>query len=248
MQFYEGRAGLVSWLCVVSKLRENFQFVNRILQGEKTARDSSALFILDRHPEWKNALVVMDWTASMYRQGAMVVKWQQEHLAESRIRHFVFFNDGDDKWDNEKVVGETGGIYDCEADSLSLMMPTIEAVTMGGEGGDHRENNLEAVLHGIDACPDCEQIILIADNSGPVRDIALLHEIGLPVRVLLCGVYKDVIDPDYLTIADVTQGSLHTRERDLDPLASQIQKGLLTVGDKQYIRKNGRFRKYEPGR
>ena len=228
------------------KLREKFNMTTRIISGDKVLPDSTVIKVFERHPEWKNALVVVDWTASMYRQGALLVRWQQEHLAESRIRHFVFFNDGDQKFDEEKVIGETGGIYETPADSLHRMMAAIEAVTMGGDGGDHRENNLEAVLEGIASCPECEQIILIADNTGPVRDMAILPMIDLPIRVLLCGVFKDQIETDYLSIVDQTNGSLHTRDRDLTNLRGMLEKGILTVGEKQYTPKGKRWIKYEP--
>lgn len=228
------------------KLREKFTLVNKILSGEKVLPDSTVIKVFDRHPEWKNALVVVDWTASMYRQGALLVRWQQEHLAESRIRHFVFFNDGDQHYDDEKIVGQTGGIYETAADSLHRMMATIEAVTLGGDGGDHRENDIEAILEGIASCPTCEQVVLIADNTGPVRDMALLDQLDLPVRVLLCNVYKDEIETDYLQVADQTGGSLHTRDRDLQDMDASLVKGILTVGDKQYTRKGKRWMKYEP--
>jgi hypothetical protein len=182
----------------------------------------------------------------MYKQGALLVRWQQDHLAESRIRHLVFFNDGDQKFDQEKVIGATGGIYEAAADSIGRMMAAIEAVTMGGDGGDHRENNLEAVLEGLASCPDCEQVILVADNTGPVRDMSLLELVDLPVRVLLCGVYKDEIETDYLQIVAETGGSLHTRDRDISDLTGQLVKGILNIGDKQYTQKGKRWVKYEP--
>ncbi|HEX2901124.1 MAG TPA: hypothetical protein VHS96_15505 [Bacteroidia bacterium] len=227
-------------------LREKFSIATKIISGEKVIHDSTVIKVWERHPEWKNALVVVDWTASMYKQGALLVRWQQEHLAESRIRHLVFFNDGDQKFDQEKVIGATGGIYEAAADSLRRMMAAIEAVTMGGDGGDHRENNLEAVLEGLASCPDCEQVILIADNTGPVRDMSLLELVDLPVRVLLCGVYKDEIETDYLQIVAETGGSLHTRDRDISDLTGQLVKGILTIGDKQYTKKGKRWVKYEP--
>jgi hypothetical protein len=229
-----------------TKLRANLDIVQQIIAGERSSSDSTAIQVLDRHPEWKNALVVIDWTASMYRQGAMVIAWQQAHRSESRIRHFVFFNDGDQKYDADKVVGETGGIYQTPADTLPAMQPIIDAVTLGGEGGDHRENNLEAILQGLASCPECEQVILVADNTGPVRDMALLELVQVPVRVLVCGVYKDVLETDYLEIADRTRGSLHTRDRDLSDLRGQLVQGVLTLGDKQYAPRGKHWVKYEP--
>ena len=227
------------------KLEKNFLDVQGIIAGEKSASDSTIIEVFERHPEWKNALVVIDWTASMYRQGALLIAWQQEHRKENRIRHFVFFNDGDGKYEDEKVIGSTGGIYETPAADLSEMLPAIEGVTKGGEGGDHAENDLEALRQGIASCPKCKQIILIADNTGPVRDLILLREIEVPIKILLCRAYNDDIEPDYLTIADFTNGSLHTKDRDLENINDSIQNGILKVGEVAYEKKNDRFRKFK---
>lgn len=228
------------------ELEKNLTDISNIISGASILQDSTAIQIFERHPEWKDALVVIDWTASMYRQGALLIAWQQQHRHENRIRHFVFFNDGDDKFDEDKEIGSTGGIYDTPADTLPIMWPIILAVTMGGEGGDHRENDIEALLEGIQRCPECKSIILIADNTGPIRDLTLIRSLNLPIKVLLCRAYNDQIEPDYLTLADFSKGSLHTKDRDLDNIDSLLQNNILTIGLESYQRVSGRFQKYKP--
>lgn len=88
-----------------------------------------------------------------------------------------------------------------------------------GNGGDSPENDLEAVLTGIQYLTDFEDILLIADNKSPVRDIELLEKINRPVHVLLCDV-RGTIHPDYIKIARETGGTLHTLKEDISSFSS----------------------------
>ncbi|MEM7037983.1 MAG: hypothetical protein AAF570_13450 [Bacteroidota bacterium] len=229
-------------------LRANLVWARKCMENEHSHHDSTTHFVLDRHPEWDSMLVVTDWTASMYRHGAMVLQWHQSQLERGAIRYMTFFNDGDGKYDDEKVIGETGGIYGCalaESESADSLHATLEAVSMGGEGGDHRENDLEALHFALDRCTLYDELVLIADNSGPVRDLAMVKELNVPVRIVLCGVYNQDVHPDYLTIAHHTGGSIHAKEFDLDDLSAAMEHGILTLGEQQYILKGKRFFRYE---
>lgn len=224
----------------LAKLEENLDLVHQIVAGKAAYRDSTALTIVDQHSEWKSMLLVVDWTASMYQQGAQLVRWHQENERDA-IRHFVFFNDGDGKYDDEKVAGETGGIYSTEGTSTEEIEEVLEAVTLGGEGGDHRENDLEAVLFALNNYFDFEDVVLVADNGGPVRGMHLLPEIDRPMQIVLCGVYKDNIEPDYLTIAYHTGSTIHTRDFVLKDIANQLVHGVLTLGENEYELRGKRF-------
>ena len=67
--------------------------------------------VLDRHPEWRNKIVINDWTGSMYSYGAQVVEWHLMNLDSSGISTVTLFNDGDNKSTKKKKIGSTGGIY-----------------------------------------------------------------------------------------------------------------------------------------
>lgn len=49
------------------------------------------------------------------------------------------------------------------------------------------ENDLEALLEAKKYMDDNWELILIADNYSPVRDIELLEKLDIPVHVILCG-------------------------------------------------------------
>lgn len=174
--------------------------------------DSTVLKILDRHKEWKKALVIMDWTGSMYPYGGQAVLWHSLNFKTSGLKYFVFFNDGNNE--TRKKIGRTGGIYFEKAENIKKLVNLLNKVKMKGNGGDTEENNLEAIIKGIQKYPDFSEVILIADNNSCIRDFCLIHEINVPVKIILCGTYAG-INPQFLNLAYKTNGSIHTIEDDI---------------------------------
>ncbi|MEM7037620.1 MAG: hypothetical protein AAF570_11625 [Bacteroidota bacterium] len=199
--------------------------IEKVLSGKAITRDSSVLSIMNRNKDWKDVLVIMDWTGSMYRYGTQVVLWHKLNMETSGIKHLVLFNDGNKKMTYQKKIGRTGGIYYTPTAQIEEIIETLSTVMHNGYGGDAPENDLEAVMKGLKNVDDYREVILIADNHSVVRDMPLLKNIKKPVRVILCGAHRDRINPDYLEIAFKTQGSIHTVEEDI------ITMGKLKEGD-----------------
>ena len=217
-QYYHGfvikyRPKRVRYINQIKDPRE----LKALISGHIATRDSTVFRILDRNPQWDNMLVVMDWTGSMYRFGAQLVLWHKLNMQaqESRVKHFVFFNDGNNKKPWQKRIGKTGGVYQSKTDEIEEIVETMEYVMKKGNGGDPEENDIEAILTGVQYLTDFQEVILIADNKSEVRDIELLEKLDKPVRIILCD-YRGQIHPDYLRIAKETGGSIHTLKEDID--------------------------------
>ncbi len=208
--------------------------VYQMLDNEYVTPDSSIYRILNRFPNWQNMALVNDCTGSMYGYNIEVMTWfaQQDRL-NSRTKWFTFFNDGDFKPDHKKRIGRTGGVYMIRsqtfADAKKLMLRTM----MSGGGGDTPENDMEAVLMTAKNCPDCEHIVLVTDAWSAVRDIRLLKKYikkyNIPIRVILCGAQRGIA-PEYLTMAHLTGGSVHTIEQDLLQLSQTAPEGEIKIG------------------
>jgi hypothetical protein len=192
--------------------------------------DSVVKKVLDRHPEWKNSIVINDWTGSMYSYGAQVLQWHLNNFERSGIKSLTLFNDGDSKDTKDKKIGETGGIYSTKADNVTKLVHLFNYMMMKGGGGDGPENDIEAILEAQHLYPDNTEVILIADNNACVRDIELAGKIGKPVKVIVCG-YDPAggVNPDFVYLAKVTGGGLYTIEQDLENIAA-------TTGDAGEIR------------
>ncbi|HEY1038027.1 MAG TPA: leucine-rich repeat domain-containing protein, partial [Bacteroidia bacterium] len=194
------------------------EFMSRYQGSEKVVED-----VLNRHPEWKNVIVVNDWTGSMYGYGAQVLKWHLLNFEKSGITSITLFNDGDSKTTDKKRVGETGGIYSEEADNVPQLIDLFNISMLKGTGGDGPENDIEGILKAQEMYPDHAGIILIADNNACVRDIELADRIGEPVKIILCG-YKEKygVNPDYVYLAKKTGGGIYTIEQDIEDIQASV--------------------------
>ncbi|MEM6299640.1 MAG: hypothetical protein AAF740_13205, partial [Bacteroidota bacterium] len=204
----------------------NQMTVRQMLEQNYVREDSLIYNILERHPEWKNIAIVNDCTGSMYTYNVEVISWfNLQEQEDSRTKWFTFFNDGDFTPDKKKRIGKTGGVYMIRTAEFGQAKGVMLQTMMSG-GGDTPENDLEALLMTARTCPSCEQIVLIADASSPIRDLKLIKKYrkkyDIPVRVVLCGVERG-IDPAYMTIAYQTKGSVHSLHSDLMNLSDVAQ-------------------------
>lgn len=207
--------------------------------------DSTVLKVFKRHQNWKNMLVVADLTGSMAPYVAQVMVWLRLNETKKKAAHFTFFNDGNAKSSSEKIIGATGGIYQSKTDDFHKILDLALLTMESGYGGDKMENDIEAILAGLDQCKNCTDIVLVADNNSDMRDFELIHQIDKPVKVVICGSISGSINPQYLNLARDTKGSLHTIEKDLTNLAKVNEGEKITMGFYQYIIKDGKFIKFD---
>jgi hypothetical protein len=204
--------------------------------------DSTVFMALSRIEfDDKNTLVVVDITGSMAPYSLQVCLWNRLNFKPGKHNHYVLFNDGDAKSTNQKKIGSTGGVYPIKIDSVIDLEKNMIKVMQRGFGGDIPENNLEAIIAGIKKFPNTKEVIMIADNYAPVRDMVLLEKIKTPVKIILCGVYDLRYNCDYLNIAKQTKGSLHTMENDYINLHSIKEGEVLEMNGFYYKLIKGKF-------
>lgn len=208
--------------------------VLRFMVRERHYIDSTVYNVLDRHPEWRRANLVLDWTGSMYGYGAEAILWHVLNEQRSGVEHVFFFNDGDRKKKRKKVPGFTGGIYQVAAQPATKPLKYFKKVQNKGNGGDSPENDVEAVIASIKAEPDAGAVILVADNGSCIRDFNLVECINRPIHIILCGTEKG-INHQYINLALRTGGSLHTKTEDITNLNARIIDGKFNIDGVQYI-------------
>lgn len=218
--------------------RTNFTNLTKL---EKFAKeDSTVLNVLKRNAQWKKMLVVTDLTASMSAYTAQLLLWFRLTQNIDKVEYVVFFNDGDDKPDSLKVIGKTGGIYGKHPTSFESIAQLANRVLENGTGGDEPENNIEALLYGLDICEDCTEAIMIVDNRVSPRDLELLEKVKKPIRIIICGA-KEYLNIDYLNLARTTGGSVHTIEEDLYNLLEVSEGEEIKIGNEIFIIRKGKF-------
>jgi hypothetical protein len=191
--------------------------IKDISKVRKSLSDSTIFKVLERKKEWNNIAVVADLTGSMAPYSSQLVLWFKLKVNDKRIKDLIFFNDGDLTPDATKVLGSTGGIYHGKATNYAQIRELAIKTITNGCGGDIPENNIEALLFAIKEAPSTKEFVMVADNTAPVKDMILLNKVTKPVHIILCGTHFGV-NPEYLTIARKTGGSVHTMEKDLENL------------------------------
>lgn len=242
----------LAYLDMDAKLISKYPGVDSILVYEKPLanntetifertppEDSTVIKVLNRMG-WQRMLVVADVTASMYPYTGQLLLWLQMNEEDRRIHQFVFFNDGDNKEEADKQPGRTGGIYNTASSEFENVEKLLYQTMRKGTGGAIPENNIEALLYGLDACADCQDVVMIADNHSGVSDIQLLSQVKKPVRIIVCGVLHN-INPVYLTIARQTGGSVHLAETDIQNLAALKEGETVTLFNTVYKVVKGKF-------
>ncbi len=196
-------------------------------------RDSITYFAFERNiAQWDSVVIVADWTSSMYPYTLQLLIWQTQNVQyANKILGYVFFNDGDKTPDNQKKIGQIGGIYVSNSPHLpDALQKMDECKKNGNGGGDFDENNIEALLVAVQQFPNAKSIIMISDNYGKIKDLALLPKVKKPVHVILARM-PDLrfLTEDYLQVALQTGGSLHLKNTDyqtiekLQSLFSEVQ-------------------------
>ena len=201
--------------------------------------DSTVIAVLKRH-NWTNMIITADLTGSMSPYTAQLFVWLRLNTTNDKVKQFVFFNDGNMTPDDKKIIGNTGGIYDTRSSKFEDVEKLAFTTMRNGDGGDGPENDIESLKKAIELCSDCSNIILIADNWAPIKDISLMSQIKKPIKIILCG--SDYgINTEYLDLARTTGGSVHTMEADLTELMKLNEGQEITIRGQTFKIEKGKF-------
>ncbi|MVM39188.1 hypothetical protein GO730_19275 [Spirosoma sp. HMF3257] len=201
--------------------------------------DSTSYQTLARNlRSWPDAVIVCDLTTSMYPYTTQLFAWFRKNAPNSTIRGMVFFTDCDSLGQQTRAGGPAGRMFITRERNPANALPILlDAARNTVHNDDDAENDIEALLAAQQAFPEAKHLILLADNISTVKDMALLTKIRKPVHVVLCGTTGSdttlAFQPDYYTIANHTQGSLHTLEDDFTP-SSLSRTTTLRVGSIYY--------------
>ncbi|MFN0014280.1 MAG: hypothetical protein ACKVU2_06995 [Saprospiraceae bacterium] len=209
------------------------------LYFEKTGQVVQAALYRMRD-RWKNKMIVTDLTGSMSPYMDQVILWHVLQLVKGEDNRYLFFNDGDNTPDAQKIIGKTGGLYHTERAQLDSLLEKMHQAARGGSGGDGPENDVEALLAAVPRLRGLDELVLVADNYSDARDIGLLEKLRKPVHVVLCGTEQGA-NEQYLEIAYKTGGSIHTIEQDIEDLARLADGATISIGAHQYKVSRGKF-------
>jgi hypothetical protein len=199
----------------------------------------SVVMTVFRRNTWTNFVMVCDVTGSMSPYTAQIFAVLPGVVENRRCKGFLFFNDGDKKTTQEKKDLKAGGLYWTRAMRFDSAYYTAKKCMNNGDGGDLPENNVEALITAEKINPGGE-LVLIADNWASPRDLSECDKIKSPVHVVLCSA-RSGVNPDYLFLARVTNGSVHTRDQDVTNLGAMQEGEQVKIGIQTFLLHNDHF-------
>ena len=225
----------------IAGLRGERNYLKNVLKGKDKLKDSTYIKVMNRN-KWQDVAIVNDFTGSMSPYIAEVLVWHslniQKHI--SQISGYTFFNDGNTTPDYKKIIGKTGGIYNTSSQNLDSVLNTAVNTIEHGGGGDIEENNVEALLEAQKQYPKAKGLVMVADNWANMRDTALIGQVKLPVKVVLCGALSN-INTQYIDLAYRTKGSIHTIEEDIVDLIKITEGKDIIINKRKYRLIKGSF-------
>lgn len=234
--------GFVIYYRALPDLQDEQRFITGIIDRRIRMDDSTLFRVFKRNREWKDMVAVMDVTGSMSPYTAQMLLWLKLNSSLQTAKHIVFFNDDEERSNDQSAALDTNGIWSVESTNFGKVFRTCLRAMAGGA---HYENNLEAVFYAVKKHPNLKKnIVMIADNwEDPcdMRLISKLKELRIPVRIVICGI-TDAVNTNYLDIAYATGGSVHTMEADLTELAAMGEGRQIQIGNMKFQLTGGRFR------
>ncbi|MCP4441260.1 MAG: hypothetical protein GY810_20335 [Aureispira sp.] len=199
--------------------------------------------------KWKNAVIVTDMTGSMSPYREQVLVWHALTMTKGHNNKYVFFTDENDKGVcRSPNIGKAGGLYTFQgkmSNFESLIKVMRKSIEKTWPNSSTPENDLEAALTGQRIQSKADELVLIVDNFSPVRDIALLEQLKVPVHIIICGTSAcsrwKIVNEQYLNIAYKTGGSVHSIEKDLFDLGKQQEGATLHFAGAEYVVYNGQI-------
>ncbi|MDP4798511.1 MAG: hypothetical protein NWR50_06565 [Crocinitomicaceae bacterium] len=215
--------------------------ISNVVNGKTPPSDSTLLKVFTRSKTWKDMLVVCDVTGSMAPYTAQLLFWMKSNQKLKTFKQIVFFNDDDEKSNNQLVSLDEKGIWTIETgNSDKVVNKAFEAM----QNGSHIENNLEAICYAIKKYPENKHnVVMIADNWETPCDLKLLDFLKkekVIVHIIVCGV-RDRMNTSYLDIAYATGGSIHTMEEDLVDIAKTGEGKTIKINGMKFKMTGGRF-------
>jgi len=226
------------------ELAKNPQFFE---QGDKASEILAPLVRISKKVPKQIIVTDVTWSMSPYLRDVAI--WHALNLAPKNTSQYTFFNDGNGN--GYRPMGKTGGFYHCfgNVKDLKVIVGLMQRAHLACGANDDPENDMEALLAAAAKKSKGEELVLIADNNSPVRDMILLDKLTalqVPVRVILCGVtgeYSWGGEPNiqYINLARATGGSIHTIKEDIWDLAKVAEGKTISIGGKEYKLEEGRF-------
>jgi len=189
--------------------RERKQAALAIAQGGREYTEDMVLeTVMDRN-NWTNKLLISDVSYEMLSYAHKLAKWYNENLKAGETTQFVLYNNG-----QQREKGESGSAFLMVSPQYDSLVKLIDYVHKNRQM-EKANNTLKRLIEGNGISKTYKDVILFVDKDAGLQDYEYFKQLKAPVHVVLC-VDDRRPNPQHLTVAWRTKGSVHSLSGDYD--------------------------------
>ncbi|MFT5822373.1 MAG: hypothetical protein ACI8ZM_003629 [Crocinitomix sp.] len=189
--------------------------------------------VMDRN-DWKNKLLITDVSYEMLSYAMKLAIWYEANRQADQTTQFVLYNNG-----QRQQNSASGAAFHMVSPEYQTLVDTINYVydNVGLETAAH---SIEGLISGDGIEKTYDDVILFVDKDASLMDYEYFKQLNAPVHVVLC-VDNRRANPQHLTIAWKTKGSVHSLSGDYTDIGKLIEGDTFEMEGCKYKIMGGEF-------
>ncbi|NOQ71772.1 MAG: hypothetical protein GQ574_07220 [Crocinitomix sp.] len=184
--------------------------------------------------DWKNKLLITDVSYEMLAYALKLAIWYEANRKADQTTQFVLYNNG-----KKQQNSESGVAFHMVSPEYQTLVDKINYVydNVGLETAAH---SIEGLIAGDGIAKTYDDVILFVDKDAGLMDYEYFKQLKAPVHVVLC-VDDRRANPQHLTIAWKTKGSVHSLSGDYTNIGQLVEGDTFEMEGAQYKIMGGEF-------
>lgn len=201
--------------------------------GHEYTNDKVLETVMDRN-KWTDKLLISDVSYEMLSYALKLADWYKANTKSNETTQFVLYNNGQRRQNSES--GSAFHMVSPNYDSLVKLINYVHA----NVGLETAKFNVKGLIEGDGIAKTYKDVILFVDKDAGLYDYNYFKQLKAPVHVVLC-VDQRRPNPQHLTIAWKTKGSVHTISGDFMDIGKLREGDVLKIEGYEYKIMGGEF-------
>ena len=201
--------------------------------GHEYTNDKVLETVMDRN-KWTDKLLISDVSYEMLSYALKLADWYKANTKSSETTQFVLYNNGQRRQNSES--GSAFHMVSPNYDSLVKLINYVHA----NVGLETAKFDVKGLIEGDGIAKTYKDVILFVDKDASLYDYNYFKQLKAPVHVVLC-VDQRRPNPQHLTIAWKTKGSVHTISGDFMDIGKLREGDVLKIEGYEYKIMGGEF-------
>lgn len=216
------------------KIEEKRRAAAALAGGGREYREDKVLEVVMDRNEWNNKLLISDVSSEMLGYAMKLADWYNVNRKGGQTTQFVLYYNG-----QMKSGSKSGAAFHLASPEYDTLIGLINYVH-GNSALSNAKYSLEDLIVGNGLEKTYDDVILFVDKDAHLADFETFKQIKVPMHVVLC-VDPRRPNPQHLTLAWKTKGSIHTLSGDYPNIGKLVEGDTFQLEGYKYKIMGGEF-------